>query len=364
MPQAPQLSFLDKVMLKNPSGKSQHEKVVHVKKRPYQRKESTTVNGIDFSETTFLDPVLSLSKIDGVPINKSTRKPGRPPRSSTSAPHKVSPRKSTSKSYKATSKKSASEQYEVAVTRGNKSISYKESSSEDELDNESDSRKSKYRYDVHVASTQRHSPYEQTSTFASLSFENGGRSDQRKEIVPAYNVFDGGNEGRYGQEHPESRRNMYDAYHDSRFAPPRGNPESRRMYDGYHESRFVQERDPAWRNVYDERFAHARSYSPSRTVALPQFYDVPRDSRLAPEKGGSPPPPTLKRQEYHDSRLPMVPADYTDEDMAFFRSLLTWTKGFSEHEKLEFRMEVMKLVSRMRSYDSAGNYYVLSQTPM
>lgn len=178
-----------------------------------------------------------------------------------------------------------------------------------------DTKRCRYQCEVQMASTRESTPPRGTSTYASLSFEDDRQLAERR-IIPSQN---------------------YDSYNDR----PSHN------YD-----------------LYNDRSSHNYDSYNDR----PHNYDVYID-RPVRERSYSPPLSAMRRSEsYFDPRrypmIPTVPLDYHDDDMAFFRSLLTWTKRFSEEEKLEFRSEVMKLISRMRNYESAGNYYVISQTPL
>lgn len=286
IPQGPQLSFINKLFVKNadkipPSlleknstepgdrnvGESRETNLSN-----NEKEKSTTENNL-ISHSACLKPVLSIKKIDAVLENEvPSKKQINSSQMSKVPPHKRGKRP----------KSRPLVQQKVVWPKATKPIVHQEPAVIENEDEQNEQRggakKRRYQREVPMTATQEIVPRRPTSTYASLSI---GMSTDRR-IVPSYN------------------------------------------------------------------------------------YDMHND-RPAPERANSPPPPTLKRHEsYYDPRysiFPTIPFDYNDDDMAFFRSLLTWTRRFSEDEKLEFRSEVMRLISRMRSHESADNYYVISQTP-
>lgn len=59
------------------------------------------------------------------------------------------------------------------------------------------------------------------------------------------------------------------------------------------------------------------------------------------------------------------PTAEEDEDLEFFRSLRTWTKHFNDDEKLQFRLEVMKIVEQIHAANAnSNNYVVVSRMPL
>lgn len=54
-----------------------------------------------------------------------------------------------------------------------------------------------------------------------------------------------------------------------------------------------------------------------------------------------------------------------DEDFEFYRSLKTWTRHFNDDEKLQFRLEVMKIIDQIRTAkNDSNNFVVLSRMPI
>lgn len=66
------------------------------------------------------------------------------------------------------------------------------------------------------------------------------------------------------------------------------------------------------------------------------------------------------RSSNYSHIISFPPQGEVDEDIAFFKTLLTWIKKFDEDEKLEFRYEVMNLIRKIRNHEAIKHFCVTS----
>lgn len=82
--------------------------------------------------------------------------------------------------------------------------------------------------------------------------------------------------------------------------------------------------------------------------------EIPGPSRTAQRRAAPTAPPRKRKIEdalltFMQQRPAPTPAPDDDEDRAFFNSLLPMVRGFTPDQKIEFRLELLKMVKRYRS---------------